>query len=56
MRTENKLDLGAQASRLHFYCRRDACAPGYFKMAHATGTMKNATGTGKPGEPVNNGR
>ncbi len=24
------------------------------KMAHATGTMKNATGVGKPGEPVNN--
>ena len=23
-------------------------------MAHATGTMKNATGIGKPGEPVNN--
>ena len=24
------------------------------KMPHATGTMKNATGVGKPGEPVNN--
>ncbi len=23
-------------------------------MAHATGTMKNAIGIGKPGEPVNN--